>query len=259
MRCILISVDARGAYNISDMLMTYGILTAAGAVVLLVFLREKPPTPPCLDGQDERFKVFEGIRHMLKNRDMIFLLVVFFLALGMFNAITTCIDQICKLNGLNFEQTGLVGGMMLISGVLGAGILPVISDKLRKRKALFVFTALCSIPGLIGLTIAGQYWAVLVSSFAFGFFFLGGSPIIFQYSAEINAPAPESTSQGLLMLAGQIGGILFVVGMNGLGMVPAMYVYIFFSFVNLTLFLLMKESKIIRSDQAGSYIHQTQT
>jgi MFS family permease len=176
----------------------------------------------------------------------------------MFNAITTCIDQICKLKGLNFEQTGLVGGMMLISGVLGAGILPVISDKLRRRKALFVLTALCSIPGLIGLTIAGQYWAVLVSSFAFGFFFLGGSPIIFQYSAEINAPAPESTSQGLLMLAGQIGGILFVVGMNGLGMVPAMYVYIFFSFVNLTLFLFMKESKIIRSDQTGSYFHQAQ-
>ncbi len=255
----LISLDSRGAYNISDMLMTYGILTAAGAVVLLLFLREKPPTPPCLDGQDERFKVFEGIRHMLKNRDMIFLLVVFFLALGMFNAITTCIDQICQLKGLNFEQTGLVGGMMLISGVLGAAILPVISDKLRKRKAIFVFTTLCSIPGLIGLTIAGQYWAVLVSSFAFGFFFLGGSPIIFQYSAEINAPAPESTSQGLLMLAGQIGGILFVVGMNALGMVPAMYVYIFFSFVYLMLLLFMKESEMIRSDPAGSYIHQTQT
>jgi MFS family permease len=243
----LISVDARGVYSISDMLMTYGIITAVGSVIVLVFLREKPPTPPCLEGQDDRFKVFEGLRHMLKNRDMIFLIMVFFLGLGMFNAITTCIDQICKLRGLNFEQTGLVGGMMLISGVLGSIVFPLISDKLRKRKAVFLFTGICSIPGLIGLTLSGQYWGMLISSFAMGFFFLGGAPILFQFSAEINAPAPESTSQGLLMLAGQIGGILFVIGMNGLGMIPSMVVFIFFSLINTALFLLMRESKMIQS------------
>jgi MFS family permease len=241
----LISVDAQGVYSISNMLMTYGIITAMGAVIVLILLREKPPTPPCLEGQDERYKVFEGLRHMLKNRDMIFLLVVFFLGLGMFNAITTCIDQICKLRGLSFEQTGLVGGMMLISGVLGSIVFPLISDKLRKRKAIFLFTGICSIPGLIGLTVAGHYMGMLISSFLMGFFFLGGAPILFQFCAEINAPAPESTSQGLLMLAGQIGGILFVIGMNGLGMIPAMYVFILFSFVNAILFLLMRESTMI--------------
>jgi len=248
----LISVDARGVYNISEMLMTYGIITAVAAAILLVFLREKPPTPPCLEGQDRRFRVFEGLRHMLKNRDMLFLIIVFCLGLGMFNAITTCIDQICKLRSLNFEQTGLVGGMMLISGVLGSIVFPLISDKLRKRKAVFLFTGICSIPGLIGLTMASQYWGMLISSFAMGFFFLGGAPILFQFSAEINAPAPESTSQGLLMLAGQIGGILFVIGMNGLGMVPSMVVFILFSFVNVILFLLMRESKMIQFEAVDS-------
>jgi len=244
----LISVDAQGVYSISQMLMTYGIITAVGAVIVLVFLREKPPTPPCKEGQDERFKVFEGLRHMLKNRDMILLIMVFFLGLGMFNAITTCIDQICKLRGLNFEQTGLVGGMMLISGVLGSVVFPLISDKLRKRKAVFLFTGICSIPGLIGLATIGHYWGMLISAFLMGFFFLGGAPVLFQFCAEINAPAPESTSQGLLMLAGQIGGILFVIGMNGLGMIPSMVVFIVFSLINAILFLLMRESKMIQSD-----------
>ena len=231
----LISVDAGGGYHISGMLMTYGVMTAAAAVLLLVFLREKPPTPPCAEGQDERFRVFEGIRHMLKKRDMLFLLVVFFLALGMFNAITTCIDQICKLKGLNFEQTGLVGGMMLISGVLGASILPVISDKLRKRKGIFIITAICSIPGLIGLTVASQYWA------------------------EINAPAPESTSQGLLMLAGQIGGVLFVFGMNALGMIPSLYVFIVFSVITATFLAIVKESQMIQSGQPAPVVSGMQS
>jgi membrane-bound ClpP family serine protease len=49
------------------------------------------------------------------------------------------------------------------------------------------------------------------------------------------------------MLAGQIGGILFVIGMNGLGMIPSMYVFILFSLINTVLFLLMRESKMIQS------------
>jgi MFS family permease len=255
----LISIDAEGGYSISEMLMTYGIITAGAAVILLVFLKEKPPTPPCLEGQDERFKVFEGLRHMLKNRDMLLLIMVFFLGLGMFNAITTCIDQICKLRDLNFEQSGLVGGMMLISGVLGSIAFPMISDKLRKRKAVFLFTGICSIPGLIGLTVASHYWGMLISAFGMGFFFLGGAPVLFQFSAEINAPAPESTSQGLLMLAGQIGGILFVIGMNSLGMIPSMYVFIVFGCMNAILFLLMRESKMIQSVQTTAMAAQARS
>ncbi len=253
----LIETGTPGVYDISGMLMTYGVMSLASAILLLVFLRDKPPTSPSVEEED-RYNILEGIRYMLKNRDMQYLLILFFLALGLFNAVTTCIDQICKIKGLDFEQTGLVGGMMLISGVLGAGIFPVISDKLRKRKVMFTLLAGLSIPGLLGLTVAMPYIVLLVSSFVFGFFFLGSSPIFFQYSAEINFPAPESASQGLLMLAGQIGGVIFVVGMNSLGMMPAMYLFVGFSLVNLFLCLKMKESEMIQVGQAAAEIVDAQ-
>lgn len=242
----LIETGSQGVYDISGMLMIYGIMSFASAILLLIFIREKPPTSPSIE-EEERYNVLEGIRYMLKNRDMQYLLILFFSALGLFNAVTTCIDQICKIKGLDFEQTGLIGGMMLISGVIGAGIFPVISDKLRKRKIMFTLLAGLSIPGLIGLTVSTPYIFLLISSFVFGFFFLGSSPIFFQYSAEINAPAPESASQGLMMLAGQIGGIIFVIGMNSFGMIPSLYVFIGFSLFNLVLCLLMKESKLIQT------------
>lgn len=244
----LIATNAPGVYDISGMLMTYGVISMISAVLLLVFLRDRPPTSPSGE-EDERYSIIEGIGHMLKNKDMRYLLVLFFLALGVFNAVTTCIDQICKIKGLDFEQTGLIGGMMLISGVIGAGIFPVISDKLRKRKVIFTLLAGLSIPGLIGLAVGLSYPLLLISSFIFGFFFLGSSPIFFQYSAEINIPAPESASQGLLMLAGQISGVIFVIGMNSLGMIPAMYFFVVFLLLSLVLCMLMKESKMI---QAGN-------
>ncbi len=244
----LIATNAPGVYDISGMLMTYGVISMISAVLLLFFMKDRPPTSPSIE-EDERYNIIEGIGHILKNKDMRYLLVLFFLALGVFNAVTTCIDQICKIKGLDFEQTGLIGGMMLISGVIGAGIFPVISDKLRKRKVIFTLLAGLSIPGLIGLAVGLSYPLLLISSFIFGFFFLGSSPIFFQYSAEINIPAPESASQGLLMLAGQISGVIFVIGMNSLGMILAMYFFVAFLFFSLVLCMLMKESKMI---QAGN-------
>jgi lipopolysaccharide export LptBFGC system permease protein LptF len=47
-----------------------------------------------------------------------------------------------------------------------------------------------------------------------GFFLLSAGPIGFQYGAEITFPAAEGTSNGLMLLMGQISGIGFIVGMD---------------------------------------------
>jgi len=47
-----------------------------------------------------------------------------------------------------------------------------------------------------------------------GLFLLSAGPIGFQYGAEVAYPAPEGTSNGLLLLMGQISGIAFIFGMD---------------------------------------------
>jgi hypothetical protein len=47
-----------------------------------------------------------------------------------------------------------------------------------------------------------------------GFFLLSAGPIGFQYGAEITYPSSEGTSNGLLLLMGQISGIAFILGMD---------------------------------------------
>jgi MFS family permease len=179
------------------------------------------------------------------------MLLLFFLGLGMFNAISTCIDQICQIKGLSTEQTGLVGGMMLIAGIIGAVVLPVLSDKFRKRKAFILVGMIFMTPGLIGLTVFTGYIALLLSSFVLGFFLLGAcAPVGFQYCAEVSIPAPESTSQGLLLLVGQISGILFIFGMHRIGMIPSLFVFVGFSIVGIILSAMIKESPMIQDQKA---------
>lgn len=240
-------------YGMEKMLMIYGIVTLAGAVIFLLLNKENPHTPPCPPGHDERIGVFAGMKHIFKQRDMIYLLLVFFIALGIFNAVTTWVEQIIGPRGFTITDAGITGALMMVGGIVGASILPVLSDKLRKRKPFLVISTLCAIPGLVGLTFAGSYIPLIASSFVFGFFLMAAGPIGFQYSAEICYPAPEATSQGLLMLAGQISGIIFIFGMDiasagGASKTPAMVVFIALMIVSVFLCIKLKESKLVKTD-----------
>ena len=103
---------------------------------------------------------------------------------------------------------------MIMGGILGALILPMLSDKFQKRKLFIMIALVGCIVGLIGVTFAENYQLLLFSGLVLGFFLLSAGPIGFQYGAEITYPASEGTSNGLLILAGQISGIAFIFGMD---------------------------------------------
>ena len=203
-------------YQIKGMLWIYGIgaLVAAGAFLALA--RERPPTPPCSPGHDERALMFDGLKSMFKNKDFILLLVIFFIGLGMFNGVTTWIEAIVRPRGFSISQAGMTGGLMLVGGILGALIIPMISDKIRRRKPFIILALAGMLPGLAGVTFAQSYWLLLISGFFFGFFLLSSGPIGFQYGAEITHPAPEGTSNSLLLVMGQLSGVIFIFGMDAL-------------------------------------------
>jgi MFS family permease len=195
------------------MLLIYGIATAAAAVIFLALAREHPPTPA---GRDERVLMLDGLKSMLRQRDFIILLFMFFVGLGLFNSVSTWVEDIIRPRGFSITQAGTLGGLMLIGGIVGAVVVPLFSDKLRRRKP-FILLALCGLlPGLMGITFASGFGLLLLSGFAFGFFLLSAGPIGFQYGAEITHPAPEGTSNSLLIVMGQVSGIVFIMGMDAL-------------------------------------------
>ena len=202
--------------SIPAMLTAYGVAALLAGLLFLIFSRERPPTPANPPGQEERSLVFDGLRAMLRLRDFILLLAIFFLGLGVFNSVTTWIEDILRPRGFSIVQAGVVGGLMVIGGILGAVILPVLSDRYRRRVPFILLALAAAALGLLGITFAGTYPVLLFSAFTMGFFLLSAGPIGFQYGAEITYPAPEGTSNGLLLMMGQISGILFILAMDSL-------------------------------------------
>jgi MFS family permease len=160
--------------------------------------------------------MLEGLKSMLRRRDFIFLMVMFFVGLGAFNSVSTWVENIIRPRGFGVTQAGSLGGVMLAGGIIGAVVVSLLSDRYRRRKPFLVLALAGLIPGLLGITYATSYVPLLLSGFVFGFFLLSAGPIGFQYAAEITHPAPEATSNTLLLVMGQVSGIIFVLAMDAL-------------------------------------------
>ncbi len=243
-----------GQSGIDTMLLIYGIVAAIAAATFLVLARERPPTAPCPPEMEERSLVLDGLKQTLRRRDFILLLVIFFVGLGAFNAVTTWIEEIVGPRGFSMEEAGITGGLMVAAGVVGAVVMPLLSDRIRKRVPFVILALVGTIPGLIGVAFAPSYGLLLLSAFVLGFFLLSAGPIGFQYGAEIAYPAPEGTSNGLLLMIGQISGILFIFGMDSFrspsdgSMSLPLVVIIGLLGVCLLIAFLLKEPKVITTD-----------
>ena len=239
--------------GIPSMLMGYGIVSIITMVIFFLFVREHPPSSPYSTAHEERSLSLTGLSKMIRQRDFVLLLIIFFVGLGAFNAITTWIEEVLNPRGFSITQAGNAGGVMIFGGILGALVIPLLSDRSRRRVPFLVLAVLGAILGLIGVTFAGVYSLLLISSFIFGFFLLSAGPIGFQYGAEITYPAPEGTSNGLLLLMGQISGIIFILGMDafkapGTGsMTLPLSVLIGLMIICLFLGTLLKEAKDLRT------------
>lgn len=201
-------------HGIIGMLYIYGVIAIFAAIMFLILVRERPPTAPCLHGQEERSLVLDGLKDTLRNKGFYWLMLIFFIGLGVFNSVATWIEDILRPRGFTATQAGITGGLMIFGGILGALVMPMLSDHFRKRIPFIIIALIGATIGLAGITFATAYWMLLTSGLVLGFFLLSAGPIGFQYGAEITFPASEGTSNGMLLLVGQVSGIAFIFAMD---------------------------------------------
>jgi MFS family permease len=157
------------------------------------------------------------LKSLFANRDFLILLMLFFIGLGAFNGILTEIDAIFKNRPLDIDSKyapGIVGGLMVVGGMFGAVILSALSDKFHKRKIFLVLAVLMAIPLTLVIQFASSIILLGISGFVFGFFLVPALPVGLTYAVEKTHPVPEATSNGMLMLSGQISGIPIVIFFN---------------------------------------------
>lgn len=190
--------------SIARLQLAYGLLAAATAVAFLALARERPATPACSPGMDERALMLDGLKHALHVRPFLIMLGVAFIVMGAFNGVTTWVEQIIHPRGFSPTQAGVMGALMLLAGIVGAVVLSALSDRRGKRIRFMVIALIATVPGMLGIAFVSSIWLLYAFAAVLGFFLVAVLPIGMQYAAEITNPTPEGTSNGLIQLCGQV-------------------------------------------------------
>jgi MFS family permease len=197
------------------MILVYGILALISGVLFTIFGKNKPPTPPSIDISKEKVLMGEGLKQLFLNKYFLILFITFFFGLGIFNFITSYIELIVAPRGFDATDAGILGGLMLIGGIVGCVVMSALSDKFKKRKILLIISVLIATISLSIITFTADITLLYLFSFLLGYGILSAGPVALEYAVDLTSPIPEASSNGMLMMVGQIGGIIFILFFEG--------------------------------------------
>ena len=152
------------AFSLRLAMVVFGAVAVAAAALFVFAAREAWSRPA------PQSRV--ALRSLL-TRDLVLLFSIsFFAGFGFFNGLTTWLEEILAPNGINAVSAGLVGGVLIAAGVVGAGVIPWISDMARRRKPLLILCGLASLAIVYPMCTGTRLPWVMMLGGLLGFFFL---------------------------------------------------------------------------------------
>ncbi|MFI5141158.1 MAG: nitrate/nitrite transporter [Bacteroidia bacterium] len=180
------------------------------------------------------------IKLLLKNKNLVVLFVLWFFAFGVFNGLTTWIDKLITPNGLTAEEVGLVGAFLIVGGIVGSLIIPVLSDKLKTRKPFIIMCCLAALLIIYPLCTLHSVTTVYILGGLLGFFFLPGYALLLSMCEEMAGIEKAGAATGIFMMSGNAGAVVVIALMpiiNGEDVLWTKSIYLMLALMLVTLVL----------------------
>jgi len=201
----------------NQMLWIYGIAGLVGALAFLLLVRQRPPTPSRAPDQDQSEVKWGGLGVILRNRNFILLGLVAMVGIGAFNGLATWLEKILhEMHDIPMTDAGNISAVLILSGMVGCFVIPLISDRIGRRKPFLILASLVGAICITALIFIRGYTANLLDGILLGFFLISALPIMLTMSAEITGPRYAGVSVGYLQLLGNIAAVVLVSSMEGL-------------------------------------------
>lgn len=206
------------------------ITTALAPTFMLVY--PKPPTPPTYAGSHPsppvaqifrawvgKARLGEAFMSPRERIDMVIVTVLFAALVGAFAAFSNLISQVFEPYGYSTTESGIMGAVLILTGIVGAAITSPIFDRYLTHHLSLAVKVL--IP-LLAASYIALIWDVRANNSA-GIYvvmvFIGVSsftllPIALEIGCEVTRSA--ETSSAILWFAGNVSPVVFVVVMDAL-------------------------------------------
>jgi len=167
---------------------------------------------PAAFGEDASVAV--SLRWLWHDRFLWVLAGLLFVGMGVFNAVATWLDTILN----HFGRGGAAGyliAIMTVAGILGAAVVPQAVARRDRRRALLQVTVGVTIVAFAVIAVVHPVGFVAVALFAEGFVLLAALPVVLDWSELHTGPERAGAAVGFLLLAGNLGGVVLVLIIQG--------------------------------------------
>jgi predicted MFS family arabinose efflux permease len=186
-------------------------ITTMGTVPLLIFAREKPPTPPSESAsrKQEPLDFKKELKVLVRNKSYLLLCVSFTLLYGVYTSLGAVVSAVTKPYGYESKDNAIFGGTFIFCGVTGSFVLGMVLDRTQKFKLMINCVTVSSVIFISASFFTLPYGSVLL--FSLNLAFIGFSvipiiPISYAFAVELTFPCPEAMSNGMMILPSQIFG-----------------------------------------------------
>jgi MFS family permease len=207
------------------MLLIYGVLGVLGILLFFPLVKPHPATPPREVEVQQEITGWQGIRHILKMRDFVILGFVALIGIGVFNGLATWLEKILnELHQIPMTDAGIIAAILILSGIIGCIVIPLISDKIMKRKPFLLLASAVGTVSIVALMLAKGYAANMVNAIFLGFFLISALPIMLTMSAEITGGRFAGISVGYLQLLGNAAAVAIVPIMESMHSITGQFI-----------------------------------
>jgi MFS family permease len=133
-----------------------------------------------------------------------------------FNGLATWLEKILHdmMHNIALTDLGNVSAALIFSGLIGCFVIPLISDKIGRRKPFLLLAALVGPICITALIFIQGYIGNMINGIVLGFFLLSALPIMYTMSAEMTGPKYAGVSVGYLT---QLGLLFRLMGPQAAG------------------------------------------
>ncbi|MCJ7576089.1 MAG: MFS transporter [Dehalococcoidia bacterium] len=207
------------------MLLIYGVLGVLGILLFFSLAKAHPATPPREVEVQQEITGWQGIKHILKIRDFVMLGFIALIGIGVFNGLATWLEKILnELHEIPMTDAGIISAILVLSGIIGCIVIPMVSDRIRKRKPFLLLASAVGTVCIVALMVAKGYAANMVNGIFLGFFLISALPIMLTMSAEITGARFAGISVGYLQLLGNAAAVAIVPIMESIHGLTGQYI-----------------------------------
>jgi predicted MFS family arabinose efflux permease len=187
------------------------LVQSAVAVLAAAWVLLAVRTPAAFPGDAA---VAVSLRWLWRDRFLWLLAGLLFVGMGVFNAVATWLEAILG----HFGRGGAAGyliAIMTVAGILGAALVPQAVARRDRRRALLGVTVGVTVVAFAAIAVLHPVGFVAVALFAEGFVLLAALPVVLDWSELHTGPERAGAAVGFLLLAGNLGGVVLVLVVQG--------------------------------------------